>query len=152
MKDVHFVDFLKHFVDTNLAGPSAIPALPGPSTNLPGPSTIPALPSTSSDTDLPSSYGSTSSPLPNNAIADSGLLTPEDIRPYPKAGPRKPAYKGRKRRKTAILTDTPVKQAREMEKNKAKSSKRLFPKKGKQGGESKSGSAKNKKNRRRVIR
>ncbi|KAM9413399.1 uncharacterized protein ACWYII_025253 isoform 1-T2 [Salvelinus alpinus] len=113
---------------TNLPGPSTISALPGPSTNLPGPSTIPALPSTSSDTDLPSSYASTSSPLTSNVIADSGLPSPEDIWPYPKAGPRKPACKGRKWRKT-ILTDTPMKQALEMEKNKAQSSERLFPKK-----------------------
>uniref|UniRef100_A0A674ESR5 HTH CENPB-type domain-containing protein n=1 Tax=Salmo trutta TaxID=8032 RepID=A0A674ESR5_SALTR len=51
------------------------------------PNTIPAPPSMSSFTDLPSSYANTSSPLPSNAIADSGLPTPEDIRPYPKASP-----------------------------------------------------------------
>ena len=64
----------------------------------------------------------TSSPLPSNAIGDSGLPTPEDIRPYPEAGPRKPASKERKRRKLTILTDTPVKQQLEREKNKAESS------------------------------
>ncbi|KAI7796638.1 hypothetical protein IRJ41_003050 [Triplophysa rosa] len=130
-----------------LPGPSTNSALPGPSTNLsdpstnsalPGPSTNSALPGPSTNSALPSmpSYASatTSSPLPSNAIADSGLPTPEDFRPYPKAGPRKPASKGRKRRKSAILTDTPVKQQLEKEKNKAESSKKLFQKKGKQKG------------------
>ncbi|XP_036840360.1 swi5-dependent recombination DNA repair protein 1 homolog [Oncorhynchus mykiss] len=64
-----------------LPNPSTNPAWPGPSTNPAwlGPSTIPALHSMSSDTDLPSSYASTSSPLPSNAIASCGLPTPEDI-------------------------------------------------------------------------
>ena len=45
--------------------------------------------------------------------------------------------------KLALLTDTPVKQQLEIEKNKAQSSKNLFEKKGKQRGESKSGPTKN---------
>lgn len=35
--------------------------------------------------------------------------TPESLRPFPKAGPRIATTKGRKKRKSAVLTDTPVK-------------------------------------------
>lgn len=47
--------------------------------------------------------------------------TPLQVRPLPKAGPRKNAKKGRKKRHTAILTDTPIKEAlREEQTPKAK--------------------------------
>lgn len=36
-------------------------------------------------------------------------LTPKDLRPLPQAGPRTVSSRGRKKRKTAILTDTPEK-------------------------------------------
>ncbi|RXN32660.1 tigger transposable element-derived 6-like protein [Labeo rohita] len=137
-----------------LPGPSTTSALPGPSTNsaLPGPSTTSALPGPSTNSALPSSstISITSSPLPSTAITDSGLPTPEDIRPYPKAGRRKPSSKGRKLRKSAILTDTPVKQQLEKEKNKAEFSKKLFQKRGKRGGKT-SGPTKNKAAKRRKI-
>ncbi|KAL0166873.1 hypothetical protein M9458_038717, partial [Cirrhinus mrigala] len=140
--------------DSALPGPSTNSALPGPSTTsaLPGPSITSALPGPSTNSELPSSstISITSSPLPSTAITDSGLPTPEDIRPYPKAGRRKPSSKGRKRRKSAILTDTPVKQQLEKEKNKAESSKKLFQKRGKRGGKT-SGPTKNKAAKRRKI-
>jgi hypothetical protein len=50
-------------------------------------------------------------------------FTPKDLRPLPQAGPRTITNKGRKKRKTAILTDTPEKNAIEEEyqqRNKAK--------------------------------
>ncbi|CAG4952523.1 unnamed protein product [Parnassius apollo] len=50
-------------------------------------------------------------------------FTPKDLRPLPQASPRTVANKGRKKRKTAILTDTPEKNAIEEEyqrRNKAK--------------------------------
>ncbi|XP_053611421.1 uncharacterized protein LOC128675910 [Plodia interpunctella] len=50
-------------------------------------------------------------------------FTPKDLRPLPQAGPRTATNKGRKKRKTAILTDTPEKNAIEEEykqRNKAK--------------------------------
>ncbi|XP_059053650.1 uncharacterized protein LOC131847939 [Achroia grisella] len=50
-------------------------------------------------------------------------FTPKDLRPLPQAGPRTTTNKGRKKRKTAILTDTPEKNAIEEEyqqRNKAK--------------------------------
>lgn len=37
------------------------------------------------------------------------LLSPEQVRPFPKAGPRQQNRRGRKKRQTAILTDTPIK-------------------------------------------
>ncbi|GBM68951.1 hypothetical protein AVEN_24357-1 [Araneus ventricosus] len=44
---------------------------------------------------------------------------PEDVRPFQKAGPRKSSYRGRKKRQTSILTDTPVKNALQIEKEKS---------------------------------
>ncbi|CAI5686077.1 unnamed protein product [Oreochromis niloticus] len=140
--------------DPALPGPSTNSALLGPSTTsaLPGPSTNSALLGPSTNSELPSSstISITSSPLPSTAITDSGLPTPEDIRPYPKAGRRKPSSKGRKRRKSAILTDMPVKQQLEKEKNKAESSKKLFQKRGTRGGKT-SGPMKNNAAKRRKI-
>ncbi|XP_054259387.1 uncharacterized protein LOC128984126 [Macrosteles quadrilineatus] len=55
----------------------------------------------------------TSTPVSKNLKEREGerhILTPEDIAPYPKAGPRKAQRKGGKKKgKTLILTDTPVK-------------------------------------------
>ncbi|XP_069685007.1 uncharacterized protein [Periplaneta americana] len=51
---------------------------------------------------------------PTRNVADYGqksVLSPEDVRPYPKAAPRKISHTGRKKTKSAILTDTPVKEA-----------------------------------------
>ena len=42
-------------------------------------------------------------------------FSPEACRPHPKAGTKKEFAKGRKRRSTAILTDTPEKEALEIE-------------------------------------
>ncbi|GBN47550.1 hypothetical protein AVEN_100997-1 [Araneus ventricosus] len=44
--------------------------------------------------------------------------TPEDVRPFQKAGPRKRSNRGRKKRQTSILTDTTVKNALQIEKEK----------------------------------
>ncbi|KAJ8342687.1 hypothetical protein SKAU_G00326150 [Synaphobranchus kaupii] len=48
------------------------------------------------------------------------LFSPEAFQPYPKAGPRKGVTKGRKRKVTAIRTDTPVKKALEAAEGKKK--------------------------------
>lgn len=37
--------------------------------------------------------------------------SPEQLRPFQKAGPKLDTKKGKKKRKSAILTDTPVKEA-----------------------------------------
>ncbi|KAK9965103.1 hypothetical protein ABG768_004212 [Culter alburnus] len=42
-------------------------------------------------------------------------FSPSLIRPFPKAGPRKETGRGRKKRRSEILTDTPVKLALEEE-------------------------------------
>lgn len=42
-------------------------------------------------------------------------FSPKDLRPLPQAGPRSETNKGRKKRKTAILTDTPEKNLIEQE-------------------------------------
>ncbi|KAK6191646.1 hypothetical protein SNE40_003282 [Patella caerulea] len=47
-------------------------------------------------------------------------FSPEKVRPFPKAGPRKISSKGRSRRKSAILTNTPVKKAIEEEEKQVK--------------------------------
>lgn len=50
-------------------------------------------------------------------------FSPQEVLPFPKAGPRLNARRGRKKRKTAILTDTPEKLEIELEfqnRNKAK--------------------------------
>jgi hypothetical protein len=47
------------------------------------------------------------------------------IRPHPKAGPRKQTTKGRKRRETAVLTDTPVKEQLEAEKGRSTAKRKM---------------------------
>jgi hypothetical protein len=59
----------------------------------------------------------------NNVFSFNKGFSPETVRPFPKAPPRK-AQKGRKRRKSTILTDTPEKMALEEEKKRARSNKR----------------------------
>ena len=49
-----------------------------------------------------------SSKLPSNS-AENFLVSPEQLLAFPKAGPKKQGKKGRKKLKSAILTDTPVK-------------------------------------------
>lgn len=44
------------------------------------------------------------------SASTSQLISPEELRPYPKAGPRKKSRGGRKPAKTLILTNTPVKE------------------------------------------
>uniref|UniRef100_A0A8C1PNS3 Uncharacterized protein n=1 Tax=Cyprinus carpio TaxID=7962 RepID=A0A8C1PNS3_CYPCA len=83
-----------------LPGPSTNPSMPGPSPNsaLPGPSTNPSMPGPSPNSAVPStpSYASaiTSSPLPSNAIGDTGPRKPARKQ---KSGPMK--NKAAKRRK-----------------------------------------------------
>ena len=52
-------------------------------------------------------------------------FSPEEIRPFPKAQPRKTQKGGRRRRKNAISTDTLVKAALEEEANSSKTKKKL---------------------------
>lgn len=52
------------------------------------------------------------------------MLSPQDIRPYPKAGPRSGSAKGRKKGKSRILTETPEKARLEEERIKRQEKKR----------------------------
>ncbi|KAI4464160.1 hypothetical protein MML48_3g00014046 [Holotrichia oblita] len=65
------------------------------------------------------------SQTPSRTITDIDTLpvtvvSPEVVRPHPKAEPRKSTNKGRAKGKSRILTDTPEKQAIEADKNKSK--------------------------------
>ena len=53
-------------------------------------------------------------------ITTSESFSPQEIRPFPKAQPRKTQKGGRKRRKSTILDDTPIKIALEDKTNSAK--------------------------------
>ena len=55
--------------------------------------------------------------MPNRLLEN---ITPEHMRLYPKAGDRKQSNKGKRKRVTAILTDTPVKNSLELEQNASK--------------------------------
>ncbi len=62
---------------------------------------------------------------PSTSAGSMKPFSPAAVRPYPKAGPRIAATKGRKKRTTAILTDTPTKQALEAEAEKRLAPRRL---------------------------
>nr|CAH0101053.1 unnamed protein product [Daphnia galeata] len=64
----------------------------------------------------PSTSSSSSIGLSSHFSADGSVL--ENLRPLPKAGPRKTAVRVSRQRKTAILTSTPVKDMLEKEKEK----------------------------------
>ena len=48
------------------------------------------------------------SPEHNASLAKSSYVSPQELMPLPKAGPRKTTNRGRKRGSTRIITDTPV--------------------------------------------
>lgn len=54
-----------------------------------------------------------------SAAVDPLLFSPESVRPLPKAGQRKQSKRGRKKRMSTVLTDTPAKEALEREQNEA---------------------------------
>lgn len=66
------------------------------------------------------SINTESEPLtPGTVTLSPNIVTPEQIRPYPKALPRKQIHRGRPKGKSCILTDTPEKNRIEMEKAKS---------------------------------
>lgn len=88
-------DFMGSYVTDRLVptqslgdGPSGLPQAPGQSDD-------PARLSNANQSDTASSC--------------KGYISPQEVRPYPKAPPRKGTKGGRKKGKTVILTDTPVK-------------------------------------------
>lgn len=60
------------------------------------------------------------SPGPSLSGSDKRVLTPEKVRPYPKAQLRKKSEQGRKKGRTCALTDTPEKDRVEEEMKKRK--------------------------------
>lgn len=56
----------------------------------------------------------------NEPVDLTHVFSPEIVRPYPKAGSRKAANTNRRKRKSAILTDTPEKNALEEQQNKTR--------------------------------
>lgn len=69
-------------------------------------------------------------PVPLDETENSRKSPLEELRPFPKAGARKNTKNnGRRKRTSAVLTDTPIKEVIEAEKEavKAKATKKLFP-------------------------
>ena len=52
-----------------------------------------------------------SSQQPLTNVVTEEIFSPEEVMPHPKAPPRKQNLRGRKRRHTAILTDSPERDA-----------------------------------------
>lgn len=106
-------DFMPSYV-SDRPDPSAVTTKLTPTTDT---TTTPIV-----DTQVAStSY--TSTPIVSQtypSTSKSCYPTPEELRPLPKAGPRKDNNRGRKRRKSAILTDTPEKLALYEEQQKSK--------------------------------
>lgn len=66
-------------------------------------------PAPSSEPVASCSYSPSSGLQETTSMVVANPLTPDQVRPHPKAGPRKTTRGSRKRRSTSILTDTPVK-------------------------------------------
>lgn len=73
----------------------------------------------------PHAYSPGVVPAPEPSSLSRDTFSPDSIRPHPKAKPRKNTAKGRKRRTTAVLTDTPVKLRLEAEKSKSKAKRKM---------------------------
>lgn len=82
----------------------------------------PSTPGCSKNTEATSS-GSSVACIPTNV-----MLSPEDIRPYPKAAPRSALTRGRRRGKSRILTETPEKDRLEEERVARETKKTKFEK------------------------
>ena len=92
-------------------GTSSDPATPGPSNRpsdpaTPGPSNRPSDPATSGPSNRPSDPATQGPSTADPAIpGPSKEITPESVRPFPKAGVPRPYGKGRKRVRSCILTE-----------------------------------------------
>lgn len=105
--------------------------MPSQVTDCPDPS---AFPSTSAhqpgqaSTSAQPGYASTSTTLAAEASTSANLeeqgFSPSALHPFPKAGARKNPGRKRKKLQSEVLTDAPVKQAREEERKKISSAKK----------------------------
>ncbi|KAK3762513.1 hypothetical protein RRG08_017235 [Elysia crispata] len=100
-------------------GPSGPPAAPVPNglSTVPGPSGLPSAPGPSG---LPAGPSASTPATPSRCPTSQGAFSPELVMPFPQAVRAANNGNGnyRRRRKSAILTDSPVK--RQLELNKAK--------------------------------
>ncbi|KAK4288154.1 hypothetical protein Pmani_038804 [Petrolisthes manimaculis] len=80
------------------ATPGSSTATPGPSTATPGPSTATPGPSTATPGSSTTTPGSSTRSTPPS-------ITPEAVRPFPKAANQRPYGKGKKRLRACILTE-----------------------------------------------
>ncbi|XP_064075658.1 uncharacterized protein LOC135194277 [Vanessa tameamea] len=103
--------------------PSFVTDRPGLENSEPG-KDYPEQPVMSSTASNPTPSASTSqaelepSNKENESVNLIQVFSPEIVRPFPKAGPRKVGTTNRRKRKAAILTDTPEKNALEEQQNK----------------------------------
>lgn len=88
------------------------------------------LPTTENRT--PEEHGRSNSLTTRPLNVEANIFAPEIVKPFPKAGPRKVSNRGRKRKHAVILTDTPKKNALELEQT-AKLKKNRSSKKGRTG-------------------
>ena len=78
-------------------------------TDRPDPSEEPSSPSLLGPESHPSTSEVVRTPLPTTLCSTTEYVSPSELFPVPKAVPRKATTTGRKRGKTLVLTDTPVK-------------------------------------------
>lgn len=90
------------------------PQLPHSKLRLPENSITVSLPSTSSNDNASIMICRPTPEKPHNVVqcGSKGGVTPEDVRPYPKTTVQSKKTGGRKKRKSAILTETPEKSNR----------------------------------------
>ena len=107
-----------------VAGPA--PAVAGPAPAVAGPAPAVAGPAPAVAGPAPAVAG----PAPAIAGPSTSVTSPEQLRPYPRAPPRKTHGRGRRRGTTMIATDTPIKKKlEEIQKSRSqpKNSKRKLP-------------------------
>ena len=107
-----------------VAGPA--PAVAGPAPAVAGPAPVVAGPAPAVAGPAPAVAG----PAPAIAGPSTSVTSPEQLRPYPRAPPRKTDGRGRRRGTTMIATDTPIKKKLEeihKSRRQPKNSKRKLP-------------------------
>ena len=98
-------------------------------TDRPDPSEEPSSPSLLGPESHPSTSEVVRTPLPTTSCSTTEYVSPSELFPVPKAAPRKATTTGRKRGKTLVLTDTPVKKRLEEEAAEREAKKRAPKKK-----------------------
>ncbi|KAK4287135.1 hypothetical protein Pmani_039791 [Petrolisthes manimaculis] len=87
------------------ATPGSSTATPGPSTATPGPSTATPGPSTATPGPSTATPGSSTTTPGSSTRSTPPSITPEAVRPFPKAANQRPYGKGKKRLRACILTE-----------------------------------------------